>query len=334
VVDVEDATGRVVASVGPAPGTDAGPSGDRTAGMRRIEIPVGGGGTPFGRVVVRNAPAGVAGSAIQAAAGVLAAALSLPATDQRDVQRARIETELALGRRLQRSFVPLAAPDVPGWEVASRYEPAREVGGDFFDAFRPRGRSGELALVIADVTGKGIAAALLMAFARPLLHAAIDHARRPAVALERTNRILVDERRTALFITAQVIALDVGSGRFRLANAGHEPPLISRAAGGLEEVDARGVLVGAFSTLALEERAGDLAPGDLLLLYTDGVTDARAPTGERFGDERLRAIVAAAKATSAQDLVDEIARASAAFGAGEPAADDITLLAVRRLPGG
>jgi sigma-B regulation protein RsbU (phosphoserine phosphatase) len=216
--------------------------------------------------------------------------------------------------------------------VASRYEPAREVGGDFFDAFRPRGRSGELALVIADVTGKGIAAALLMAFARPLLHAAIDHARRPAVALERTNRILVEERRTALFITAQVIALDVASGRFRLANAGHEPPLIRRAGGGLEEVDARGVLVGAFPTLALEERAGALAPDDLLLLYTDGVTDARAPNGERFGDERLRAIVGAAKATSARDLVDEIARASAAFGEGEPAADDITLLAVRRLP--
>jgi sigma-B regulation protein RsbU (phosphoserine phosphatase) len=140
----------------------------------------------------------------------------LTSSDGRElVERTRIEAELALGRRLQRSFVPLTAPEVPGWELASRYEPAREVGGDFFDAFHPRGRPRELALVIADVTGKGIAAALLMAFARPLIHAAIDHVRSPGVALERTNRILVQERRTALFITAQCVRVDVASGRFR-----------------------------------------------------------------------------------------------------------------------
>ena len=144
----------------------------------------------------------------------------------------RIEAELALGRQIQRSFVPLIPPDLPGYEVASQYEAAREVGGDFFDVFRIRGRPGRLAVCIADVTGKGIAAALLMAFARPLLHAAIDHARTPADALERTNRILVEERRSSLFITALCATIDMRAGALRLASAGHEPPLLVRSGDG------------------------------------------------------------------------------------------------------
>ena len=116
---------------------------------------------------------------------------------------------------IQRSFVPLIPPDLPGYEVATHYEPAREVGGDFFDVFRIQRRPGRLAVCIADVTGKGIAAALLMAFARPLLHAAIDHAMAPGDALERTNRILVEERRSALFITALCATIDMRAGTLR-----------------------------------------------------------------------------------------------------------------------
>src|SRR4029077_5530568 len=99
----------------------------------------------------------------------------------------RIEQEPAHGRGLQHSFVSLVAPDVPGYDLASHYEAAREVGGDFFDLFRMRRRGRPLSVVIADVTGKGIAAALLMAFSRPLLHAAVDNTTGPAEALERTN---------------------------------------------------------------------------------------------------------------------------------------------------
>ena len=140
-----------------------------------------------------------------------------------------MEEELARGRRLQRSFVSLTPPDVPGYDIAAHYEAAREVGGDFFDLFRLRRRGRPLSVVIADVTGKGIAAALLMAFVRPLLHAAIDHTTGPADALERTNRILVDERRSSLFITALAGRLDLRTGHLRLAN--RPPPLIIRADG-------------------------------------------------------------------------------------------------------
>ena len=138
----------------------------------------------------------------------------------------RIEDELALGRRLQRSFVSLVAPEVPGYEVASHYEAAREVGGDFFDLFRLRRRGRPLSVVIADVTGKGIAAALMMAFSRPLLHAAIDQTTGPAAALMRTNRILVEERRSSLFITALCARLDLPSGHLEVANAGRIPPWV------------------------------------------------------------------------------------------------------------
>ena len=167
----------------------------------------------------------------------LAAALAAaPVTDlaiaaQHAADARRMDEELAQGRRLQRSFVSLTPPDVPGYDIAAHYEAAREVGGDFFDLFRLRRRGRPLSVVIADVTGKGIAAALLMAFVRPLLHAAIDHTTGPADALERTNRILVEERRSSLFITALAGRLDLRTGHLRLANAGHEPPLIIRADG-------------------------------------------------------------------------------------------------------
>ena len=257
-----------------------------------------------------------------------------PLTARREGADARrIDEELAHGRRLQRSFVSLVAPDVPGYDVASHYEAAREVGGDFFDLFRLRRRGRPLSVVIADVTGKGIAAALLMAFSRPLLHAAIDHTTGPAAALERTNRILVEERRSSLFITALCARLDLPSGHLAVANAGHEPPLVARADGSpIECLLGAGPLIGAFPTLEIPEIATDLAPGDLVLFYTDGVTDARDPAGERFEEQRLFAAVESARGGTAQDVVDAVAAAMERFqGPAEPA-DDVTIVAIRRVP--
>jgi hypothetical protein len=244
----------------------------------------------------------------------------------------RIEQELAHGRRLQRGFVSLVAPEVPGYELASHYEAAREIGGDFFDLFRMRRRGRPLSVVIADVTGKGIAAALLMAFSRPLLHAAIDNTTGPAEALERTNRILVQERRSSLFITVLCARLDVRSGRLCIANAGHEPPLLVRRDGSpIVPIEGSGPLLGAFSSLGLLETVTELAPGDIVVLYTDGITDAQSASGERFGDRRLLAAIEAARAGSAPDVVDSIRGAVDRFQAGMVPADDVTLVAIGRL---
>ena len=240
-------------------------------------------------------------------------------------------SELALGRLHQRSIVSLRAPDVPGYDLASHYEAAREIGGDFFELFRLRRRRRTIGVVLADVTGKGIAAGLMMAFARPVIHAALDAAPGPAVALERTNRILVEELHTRLFITALVGSLDAGTGRLRVANAGHEPPLLVPGNGRpIVNVTCGGLLLGAFTSLGLAEIEVELEPGDLLLLYTDGVTDAADETGERFGEPRLYATLDATRGRSAHEVVAGIRDAVAAFrGAVEPT-DDVTIVAVGR----
>ena len=275
----------------------------------------------------------------EAAVGSLAVALGIAHTIGRggiaDVAAARqIDDELALGRQLQRSFVGLVGPEVPGYDLGCYYEQAHQVGGDFFDVFRQMRRGRPLSVVIADVTGKGVAAALLMAFARPLIHAAIDNATGPADALERTNRVLL-ERRSALFITALCASLTLSTGRLRLANAGHESPLIVRRDGSpIMPIDGSGSLLGAFPSLDLAESVTDLAPGDMAVFYTDGVTDAVSAGGERFEDARLLEAIEAARGGSAGDVVDSIRGAVERFQAGTLPADDITIVAVGRRPRG
>ena len=282
------------------------------------------GGIPVAQVVASGPDAGhpIVESASLAIAAAIGAGLE-PDT--------RLDRELAHARRLQRSFVSLEPPDVPGYDIASHYEAAREVGGDFFDLFRLRRRGRPLSVVIADVTGKGIAAALLMAFARPLLHAAIDNTTTPTAALERTNDILVRERRSSLFVTVLVGRLDVRTGHLCLANAGHEPPILVRADGSAPSwIAGAGPLVGAFASIDIPETCVDLAPGDLVVLYTDGVTDARSPSGAMFEDDRLFEIVDRLRDAPAADVVDAIREAVAAFAGGAEPADDITIVAIRR----
>jgi sigma-B regulation protein RsbU (phosphoserine phosphatase) len=322
-IHVEDRDGRHVASAGM---TEAGAP---IAAAR--EIRCGPGKASIGRVVGHGSGPLVGAIVASLANAIAALAGTTHEHDPGGVAAHRLEAEMALARRIQRSFVPLIPPDIPGYEVASHYEAAREVGGDFFDVFRVRGRAGKLAIVIADVTGKGVAAAMLMAFARPLIHAAIDHAIIPADALERTNTILVEERRSTLFITAICAIVDLRRGEMKIANGGHEPPLFVPAGDGpVRWLEGSGPLLGAFGRLDLGECGVSLAAGDLVLLYTDGVTDARAANGERFGDDRLLAVVERERRGSARDVVDALAAAIRDFAGVEPAADDVTIVAIRR----
>jgi serine phosphatase RsbU (regulator of sigma subunit) len=356
-ISVEDASGNVLATAGSSPGAD----GNRRRVSRDLEVD----GSVIGHLVVLAGPEPDAGGeaitdaadertrsrrliealaeAVGASLEMLlaeatarrAAEMSQAATAERalDGGGSRLDAELALARRIQRSFVPLTSPDIPGYEIASHYEAAREVGGDFFDVFRLRSHAGRLAIVIADVTGKGIAAALLMAFARPLLHSAIDNTAAPVAALDRTNRILAQERGSALFITALCAILELRTGRLRVANAGHEPPLIVPAGDGpMRWLSDSGPLLGAFADLDLTECVTDLDEGDLVVLYTDGVTDARAVSGERFGDDRLVATVEAQRASPPVDVVRALAAAVRDYQTGMPPADDVTIVAIRRMP--
>lgn len=257
----------------------------------------------------------------------LARALELALAGARDhADRARVGQELAIGRRIQLALLPRRFPEVEGWTFAADYEPAREVGGDLFDAFRLRDRADRFGLLIADVTGKGIPAALLMADVRALLHAATDNADGPADALRRVNTILVRERVTSLFVTAALLVVDSATGQVRYASAGHEPPLVARCAGGLDRLEAAGPILGAFGDAAFEERTVALDPGDAIVLYTDGVTEARDEGHGFFGEERLIDCLAGACGRPANEILRAIVDGVRSFrGPAEPF-DDLTLL--------
>ncbi len=245
-------------------------------------------------------------------------------------ERARVAQELAIGRRIQQALVPHRFPEVEGWAFAAAYEPALEVGGDLYDVFPVQGRTDRIGLLVADVTGKGIPAALLMADVRALLHAATDNAPGPADALRRVNRILVTERRTSLFVTALLVVVDSATGVFRYASAGHEPPFVARRGGAVDELDAHGPLLGAFADAVLGEREDRLEPGDTLVLYTDGVTEARDERRQFFGEGRLVDAVGAACAFPADAVVDSIVRGVHEFRGAADAFDDLTLLVAAR----
>ena len=189
--------------------------------------------------------------------------------------------------------------------------------------------------MIADVSGKGIAAALLMAFVRPVIRSALDRSGNPVAALERTNQILVEERRTGLFVTVLCGVLELDTGIFTFANAGHEPPLLA-SPNGAEPVwiEGGGPLVGMFDRLGLEEQRLEIRAGERLVLFTDGITDAASPSGERFGYERLRQTISESCLTGgAVDTCRAVIQSVLAFQAEALPADDLALLVLRRLPG-
>ena len=277
--------------------------------------------------VVASGPA-IDDPTVVAALDALAAGLGeLAEADYRS-----LASELAQARLAQRSFVSLRAPVVPGYDLASHYEAAREIGGDFFELFQLQRRRRPVGVVIADVTGKGIGAGMLMAFARPVIHAALDDSPGPADALERTNRILVDEIRSGLFITAIAGVLDVAHGAAADRQRGPRASAAScrATADRSSAIEGGGVLLGAFRSLGAPELDVRLRPGDSLVLYTDGVTDAIGPSGERFGEPRLLATIEAARRGSAHDIVAALRDAVAEFRGSVPPADDITIVVIGR----
>lgn len=267
-------------------------------------------------------------------AGQAAIAIERAALQHQIVERRALDQELAIGRRIQISLMPRRFPTIDGWEIASAYEPAREVGGDFYDVFRLRDQRNCIGLVVADVTGKGIPAAILMADSRGLIHAAADHTADPAEALARVNRILVDERASGLFVTVAHATLDTLTGRLVLARAGHDPLHILRADGRLEILEPPGRLIGMVADLELTPIELWLEPGDAFIGHTDGVTEARSIDADFYGEERFRALLTALAGQPARAIVDAVVADVAAFrGRAEPS-DDLTLLVVRRDPGG
>jgi serine phosphatase RsbU (regulator of sigma subunit) len=251
---------------------------------------------------------------------------------QQEVKRQRMEEELAIGRRIQLSLLPESCPQIPGWEFAATYQAARQVGGDFYDFFELPDDPRRLGMVIADVTGKGVPAALMMAASRVMIRAESMSGRNPAAVLERANRQIFQDNRTQLLLSTFYATLDVHTGRLAFASGGHNGPLWYRTATReCQELMVRGLILGFFPDIALEEREIDVSPGDVLVFYTDGVTEAMNAERQMFGDERLQTIVTSHAEAGAAQVVRAIVAAIRDFVGDVSPSDDITLFAVKRL---
>jgi serine phosphatase RsbU (regulator of sigma subunit) len=243
-------------------------------------------------------------------------------------QQQEIENELELAAHIQASLLPDEPPGVDGVSVAGRCFPAANVGGDCFDYVRDD--EGRLVVAIADVAGHSIGSALLMAMARSTLRREIAAGAPPADVLAATNRSLYGDLVTAeLFITMFCARLDPASGLFEYANAGHNPPLL-RTGETVRELDAEGAAIGLLPDVEFENATLRLGPGDEVLLYTDGATEALDSAQQQFGEQRLHELVASANGAAPAALIDRIYAAVRAHSEDAPQQDDITLVAQRR----
>ena len=242
-------------------------------------------------------------------------------------QLAGLRQELAIAHQMQQAILPRGAPPLAGMAIDATMIPARDVGGDFYDWFALDEH--RLALVVADVSGKGVPAALFMAVTRTLLRAHAALAADPAQVLARLNDGLAADNEQTMFVTLFYAVLDLRSGELIYVNAGHNPPLLRRANGTvLALASGRNPALGAFEGLDFQADRAQLDAGDGLLLYTDGVTEAQTADGLLFGDAALRQVL---ESTAADDSpVARVVASVRAFEAGAPQADDITCVWVRR----
>ncbi|HEY8867995.1 MAG TPA: PP2C family protein-serine/threonine phosphatase [Candidatus Limnocylindrales bacterium] len=254
--------------------------------------------------------------------------------------RRQYASELAVARQIQLSLMPAIAPAIPGSEIAMGYRAARVVGGDFYDVYALPSAAGDdaapvVGIAVGDVTGKGVTAALMMAFVRAVMRSAAYNGAGPADTLARTNRVLRTDARTGLFLTAFAAQLDSATGILRYASAGHEPPLVVHGySRKVTELRAGGMMIGLADDLRLVEHQIRLAPGEVVIVYTDGITDARDRFGRFFGERRFKHLLRADAGLGPAALVEATLERVAAFAGETPAADDITLVAIGRSPEG
>ena len=241
------------------------------------------------------------------------------------VEKERIEREMELAREIQQRLLPETFPQLPGFDCAAASRPARHVGGDFYDVI-PLGGD-RVGLVMADVSGKGMPAALFMALTRSLMRAEALRSGSPKEALLQVNRLLLEISRAELFVTVLYGVLDVTARTFCYARAGHERALYhSPRSDECRFLEGDGMFLGMVEQVVLEELCLDLNPGDRILLFSDGITDANSADGELFGRQRLAAAVAESAESTAQALCDGLLQRVQAFQAGSEQFDDMALL--------
>jgi sigma-B regulation protein RsbU (phosphoserine phosphatase) len=248
----------------------------------------------------------------------------------------RKNAELAIAAEIQQSFLPDTITQVEGFDISARSVMAKEVGGDFFDVIPlevvPLG-TGKLGIMIADVSGKGIPAALFMALSRIVVRVnATWYRNRPAEAIRDANTIICHDSRSGMFVTLFYGLLDARERTLTYVNAGHNPPIhFRRADGTLTELEATGIAMGVMDDAGYSQDSVTLAPGDILVLYTDGITEAENERLDMFDVGRLRDVILAAQDLPSQEIADAVLAAVRTFTGTHPQSDDITLMVIRSL---
>jgi phosphoserine phosphatase RsbU/P len=244
------------------------------------------------------------------------------------LEKERLEREMHLAAEIQRQILPKGAPQVPGYQLAGWNRPARQVGGDYYDLFHLGGS--RLGLVVGDVSGKGIPAALMVSTLHSALRLLLDQSEFGPGLLERLNRHIVESSMPNKFITMLLAELNPETGVLHYLNAGHNPGILVRRDGRVEELGPGGVPLGLLPSARYKSRAVTLERGDLLCLYSDGITEAESPADEEFGMGRLTDLLRQFPGGPLQELLEEIPAVVGRFSQGRPQGDDQTLVLVRR----
>jgi len=269
--------------------------------------------------------------ALQALASQIASTLNSAEAYQRNLEHQKVVQELAVAGQIQATFLPSNLPELPGWQLAAALQPASETSGDFYDAFPLP--NGKLGLLVADVSDKGMGAALVMALTRTLLRTyAYEYHGRPDYVLRVANRRILSDTQSGLFVSVFYGVIDPYAGSFTYANAGHNPPYLLRNHGVVDTELLRrtGMVLGVMEGVEWQAVTVRMEPGDMLVIYSDGVSDALSESDEFFGEERLHAIVEQHRNASAQEMLAAIVKAQRRFVGHAPWFDDATLMVLKR----
>ncbi|MBI3739985.1 MAG: SpoIIE family protein phosphatase [Chloroflexi bacterium] len=246
------------------------------------------------------------------------------------IEKGRLERELQVAREVQASLIPNQVPRLKGWDFAARWQPAREVSGDFYD-FIPVTDT-QLGIVIADVSDKGMPAALFMSLTRAIMRASATPQCSPAQSIAQANRLISADASDGMFVTLFYALIDSVNQQFVYVNAGHNPPLLYRAnENALSELARTGIAAGISDAQLYQERAIEMRAGDFVVMYTDGITEAENSAGEQFGDARLRRVVEENCGAHAAQIVAELEKTLSEFVGDAAPMDDVTVVVVKKI---
>ncbi|MDE3089073.1 MAG: PP2C family protein-serine/threonine phosphatase, partial [Chloroflexota bacterium] len=249
------------------------------------------------------------------------------------VEKGRMERELQMALEVQSSLIPQETPQIDGWDFAAIWRPARVVGGDYYDFIPIAGTPApQHGILIADVSDKGMAAALFMALTRSTVRASLLPGHTPAECITQANRLISADAAHGMFVTCFYAQLDPGKGELVYVNAGHNPPLVySAAQNRLSELTRTGAALGMIDDQIYGQRTILLSRGDFILLYTDGISEAMNTAQEQFGTDRLERTVLANRDAASAEIIAAVERAVNDFIGSAAVFDDITALVVKRI---